>query len=135
MKNVREMTDKEIEDYYYSLIYTSRKLFSEQQKLVRYLESPFIMCCYMVLWLLMAFIFLFFIWIAPKEGFQLFLFGGIPLLILLLTSRHYRKELHRKEIQLNQIQYQLDQFRTKLEKARRDIPPYPFTDSSDNSPL
>ncbi|MCL7748752.1 hypothetical protein [Halalkalibacter alkaliphilus] len=130
MKNIKDMSDQEIKGRYYSLINQSRQTFYEQQKIERFLESPLLMCCFMVLWLWMAFIFLFFIWIAPREGFQLFLIGGIPLAILLFTTRHYKKEWSQKKRKVNQIHYQLDAFRTKLEKAKRDIPPYPFTEAS-----
>ena len=127
MKNIRDMSDREIKRRYYSLINQSRQTFAEQQKIERFLESPLLMSFLMVLWLLMAFIFLFFIWIAPKEGFQLFLFGGIPLFILLLTTRHYKKEWQKKHRQVRLIQRKVDNFRSDIEKANRNVPIYPFT--------
>ncbi|OLO39254.1 hypothetical protein BTR23_09410 [Alkalihalophilus pseudofirmus] len=134
MKNIRDMSDQEIKNHYYAIINRSRQVFYEKQKIESFLESPLLMCCFIVLWLLMAFIFLFFIWIAPKEGFQLFLFGGVPLFILLLTTRHYKKRWLQKEQQLDQLHYQLDAFRASLEKEKRDIPAYPFIESSSYYP-
>ncbi|WP_078552266.1 hypothetical protein [Bacillus alkalicellulosilyticus] len=130
MKPIREWSDTEIKNHYYSLIYTSRRVFNEKQRIDSFLESPLLMCALMVLWLWMAFIFLFFIWIAPEEGFKLFVIGGIPLAILLMMTRYHKKERIRKKRHLNQLQYKLDSFRAKLEKAKRPIPEYPYTEVS-----
>ncbi|WP_078427286.1 hypothetical protein [Alkalihalobacterium alkalinitrilicum] len=78
MKNIRDMSDQEIKNRYYAMINRSRQIFYEKQKIESFLESPLLMCCFIVLWLLMAFIFLFFIWIAPKEGFQPFFIWRDP---------------------------------------------------------
>ncbi|UCZ54939.1 hypothetical protein LGQ02_09410 [Bacillus shivajii] len=129
MNNVREMNDQQIKNHYYALIHTSRKTFNEQQKIERVLESPILMSCYMVLWLSMGFIFFFFIWIAPKEGFQLFLFFGLPLIILLITTRYLKRQWRLKEQNVKQIHYQLDVFRAKLKKSGKEIPAYTFTHS------
>ncbi|MFV8828463.1 hypothetical protein [Alkalihalobacterium sp. APHAB7] len=134
LEDIREMSDQEIKSHYYAMINQSRHEFNEKQKIERYLESPLLMCCFMVLLLMMAFIFLFFIWIAPKEGFQLFLFFGTPLFILLFTTRHYRKKWLQKKQKINLLHHQLDDFRAKLEKARKEIPAYPFTGTSSYYP-
>jgi hypothetical protein len=128
MKKIREMSDKQIKNHYYSLINKARKASYEIQKIENFLESPLLMCAFMFLWSWMAFIFLFFIWITPLEGFKLFLIGGIPLTILLFTTRHHKNERIQKKRQLHQLHFRLDSFRAKLEKANRAIPAYPFTE-------
>ncbi|WP_026675327.1 hypothetical protein [Alkalihalobacterium bogoriense] len=133
MNNIKDLSAKEIRNKYYSLIYTSRRIFHEKQKIDSFLENSLLMCAFILLWLWMGFILLFFIWIAPREGFQLFLIGGIPLAILLLITRYYKKQSLRKRQQINQLRYKIDSFRAKLKKAKKPIPDYPFSDVFDGT--
>ncbi|MCD8511362.1 MAG: hypothetical protein LRY73_16875 [Bacillus sp. (in: Bacteria)] len=89
---INYMTEKQIKDHYYSLIYQSRKVFFEKQKLESFLDNPLLMCCFMTLWLLIAITLLFFIWAIPDLGLDLLLFGGFPLSILHLITYFVKKK-------------------------------------------
>lgn len=129
MKRVNDMTDKEIKKHYYYLINQSRAFYSEKMKVESFLDSPLLMCCFMVLWLWMGLTFLLFIIGVPDIALPLLFMGGIPLGILLLTTRYFkgvRKEKHRI---MDYYDNQIISFRNEIENRGRTFPDYPFLDS------
>ncbi|MBU9711235.1 hypothetical protein KS419_05785 [Bacillus tamaricis] len=131
MKTIRESTDQEIKSYYYLLISESRNTFAHYQRLQSFLESPLLMCVYIVLWGLVGFSVMTF-WLFPDPDFSLLLVSGIPLCILLMVTKHSRKEMNKSEQLVDRYHIQLDSFRSKLEQANRTIPDYPYFDTDEH---
>lgn len=126
---INDMTNKQIKDHYYSLIYQSRRLFHEKQRLESFLDNPLLMCCFMTLWLLIAITLLFFIWAIPDLGIDLLLLGGIPLSVLHFITYLVKRNRKDKLRLLNRVDYEIKTFRRDIEKARREVPDYPFLDT------